>query len=216
MGKIKLSFLRSKAKKREDVINGLADAKNNKEILNNLTVLQNEISVAFNTKVVAIAGVNDDDLAAYFAKAFADAYSMNGSSSLIIDANLYNQKLKGILSSGNGELNVEVKENGKNKNFITVDEHTDAWCLDNEIYPSTVYKSGEIQKMIKDNSDKYDHFVLIVPSLKDHKEISLLADVIESIVLLAQKDVTTKKRIYEAIQYLAMSEMPLAKTVVLK
>ena len=216
MKKLELSFLQSKAKKRELVLAGLANAKEKKELLERMTVLQNEISVAFNTKVVAIAGVNDDDLAAHFAKAFVEAYSMNGSTSLIIDANLYDQKLKALLSNSGDSVRVNAKEEGKEKGFIALDEKTNAYCLDNEIYPSTVYKSGAIQQIIKDNKEKYDHFVLIVPQLKDHKEISLLADVIESIVLVAQKDVTTKKRIFEAIQYLAVAEMPLAKTVVLK
>ena len=209
----------SKSEKKEKLLNGLLNAKSNKEVLNSLTVLQNEISVAFDTKVVAVAGVNDDDLSAYFAKALADAYSTNGSTSLIIDANLYTQKLKDILSnSENKEIGMSIgfDSKGKGRQFIFVDNKTDAWCLDNEIYPSTVYKSGVIQKIIEENRAKYDHFILIVPSLKDHKEISLLKDVIQSVVLVAQKDVTTKERIYNAIQYLAESEMPLAKTVVLK
>ena len=216
---MKFKLYTSKSEKKEALLDGLLHAKNNKEILNKITVLQNEISVGFNTKVVAIAGINDDELSAYFAKAFADAYSMNGSSSLIIDANLYNQQLKNILSSSEHQeigLSIGFDSKGKGRQFIFVDNKTDAWCLDNEVYPSTVYKSGAIQRMIKENTAKYDHFILILPSLKDHKEISLLADVIESIVLVSQKDVTTKERIFDAIQYLADMKMPLAKTVVLK
>ena len=216
---MKFKLYTSKSEKKEALLDGLLHAKNNKEILNKITVLQNEISVGFNTKVVAIAGINDDELSAYFAKAFADAYSMNGSSSLIIDANLYNQQLKNILSSSEHQeigLSIGFDSKGKGRQFIFVDNKTDAWCLDNEVYPSTVYKSGAIQRMIKENTAKYDHFILILPSLKDHKEISLLADIIESIVLVSQKDVTTKERIFDAIQYLAEMKMPLAKTVVLK
>ena len=208
-----MKLFMSKQEKRNNLLNGLLASKDKEEKIKALTTLQNEISVSFPTKVVAIAGIKDDELAAYFAKAFADAYSANGSASLIIDANLYNQKLNSIIG---GDDSVEVKEEGKEKQFLFVDKNTEAWCLDNEIYPSTIYKSGVIQKTINDNKDKYDHFILIVPSIKEHKEISLLKDVIDSIILVSQKNVTLKEHIYYAIQYLRENELPLAKTVVIK
>lgn len=207
-------MFKNQNEKKQVLLNGLLNAKDNKEKVANITKLQNEISVSFPTKVVAIAAIKDDDLSAYFAKAFADAYSANGDTSLIIDANLYNQKLRGII--GNQDLDVEAKEQGKEKQFISIDKNTDAWCLDNEIYPSTVYKSGLIQKTINDNKEKYNHFIVIVPSIKEHKEISLLSDVIDSIVLITRKNVTLKEHIYYAIQYLYENNLPLAKTVVLK
>ena len=208
-----MKLFMSKEKKRNNFLNGLLTSKDKEDKIKALTTLQNEMCVSFPTKVVAIAGIKDDELAAYFAKAFADAYSANGSTSLIIDANLYNQKLKTIIG---GDDSVEAKEEGKEKQFLFVDKNTEAWCLDNEIYPSTVYKSGVIQKTINDNKDKYDHFILIVPSIKEHKEISLLKDVIDSIILISQKNVTLKEHIYYAIQYLRENELPLAKTVVIK
>ena len=207
-------MFKNQNEKKQVLLNGLLNAKDNKEKVANITKLQNEISVSFPTKVVAIAAIKDDDLSACFAKAFADAYSANGDTSLIIDANLYNQKLRGII--GNQDLDVEAKEQGKEKQFISIDKNTDAWCLDNEIYPSTVYKSGLIQKTINDNKEKYNHFIVIVPSIKEHKEISLLGDVIDSIVLITRKNVTLKEHIYYAIQYLYENNLPLAKTVILK
>ena len=87
-----MKLFMSKQEKRNNLLNGLLASKDKEEKIKALTTLQNEISVSFPTKVVAIAGIKDDELAAYFAKAFADAYSANGSASLIIDANLYNQK----------------------------------------------------------------------------------------------------------------------------
>ena len=207
-------MFKNQNEKKQVLLNGLLNAKDNKEKVANITKLQNEISVSFPTKVVAIAAIKDDDLSACFAKAFADAYSANGDTSLIIDANLYNQKLRGII--GNQDLDVEAKEQGKEKQFISIDKNTDAWCLDNEIYPSTVYKSGLIQKTINDYKEKYNHFIVIVPSIKEHKEISLLGDVIDSIVLITRKNVTLKEHIYYAIQYLYENNLPLAKTVILK
>ena len=214
------NLFKNKKEKKAMLLNGLLNVKSDDKLFESMTTLQNEISVSFNTKVVAIASINDDDLSANFAKAFADTFSRNGSSCLIIDANLYDQKLRALLGEVNkssDDAEVEFKGNSdKDRQFITVDDKVDALCLDNEIYPSKIYKSGLIQKTIKENKDKYEHFILIVPSLKNHKEISLLGDVIESIVLVAQKNVTIKEHIFNAIQYLAANELPLAKTVVVK
>ena len=209
----------SKQEVKNRMLANLLDVKDKKDIFDKMTVLQNEISVSFDTKVVAVASVNDDDLAACFAKAFADTYSLNGFSTLIIDANLYNQRLSSILENKSKEgleTSVEFKDGNKNREIISIDKNIDAWCLDNEIYPSIVYKEGTIQSLIKEKMDKYDHFVIIVPPLLHHKEILLLADVVQSIVLVTQKNVTTKKHIFETLQFLGENKLPLSKTVVLK
>ncbi|MBO4668103.1 MAG: hypothetical protein J5666_08295, partial [Bacilli bacterium] len=88
--------------------------------------------------------------------------------------------------------------------------------LSKETYPSEVLKGGIVQRIISENKDNYDHFVVLVPSIKEHKEISLLKDVVTAIVLVAQKNVTKKEHIYNAIQYCAVNKLPLAKTVILK
>ena len=88
--------------------------------------------------------------------------------------------------------------------------------MDKETYPSNVYKSGTIQKIIKDEEKNYEHFIVIVPSVKDHKEVFLLNDVVQAIVMVTQKNVTIKKHIYEAVQFFKETKLPLAKTVVLR
>ena len=44
----------------------------------------------------------------------------------------------------------------------------------------------------------------------------LLKDIIDSIVLLTFKDITRKKDIFDAIQFMNVNKLPLAKTVLLK
>ena len=148
-------------------------------LYDSLTTLQNEVSVYHKTKVTAITSIKDEALAASFAKAYALVYSHNGSSALIIDANLYNPSLLKVLDKKEEEGDVEI--NNKSE-FTYVDEKTNALCLEKEIYPSNVYKSGSIQKSIKENFSKYDHFIVLVPTLKAHKEISLLGDDISTVM----------------------------------
>ncbi|MBO4667506.1 MAG: hypothetical protein J5666_05220 [Bacilli bacterium] len=202
-----MALLRSNNKQK--IINGLLNASLDDETIDRLTSLQNEIGVSFSTKVIAITSINDDALAVAFAKAFASAYSVNNERTLIIDANLYNPSLRKTLKESDGE-----RSGGYKVTFV--DGKPNAVCLSKETYPSEVLKGGIVQKIINENQGNYDHFVVLVPSIKEHKEIVLLKDVLTAIVLVAQKDVTKKEHIFNAIQYCAANNLPLAKTVVLK
>ena len=204
---------------KEKIIDNLLNIKDKKDIFDSMTTLQNEISVSFDTKVIAITAVTDDDLAASFAFSFAYSYSMNGFSALVIDANLYNQRLSNLLENKilvNGSDSIEFKDENKDRKVFSVDKNIDVLCLNNEIYPSIVFKEGTIQEHIRNKIDQYDHFIIIVPPLLHHKELLLLGDIVQSILLVAQKNVTLKKHIFETIQFLRINQMPLAKTVILK
>ena len=205
-----------KTNNEEKIINGLLNVKTNDKMFNDFTVIQNEISVNYPAKVIAVVGVKNDKLATAFAKALADSYARNESSCLLIDANLYNPCLNGLLE--NASSDVEVKDNDTNKSFRLekLDDKTSIVCMDKEIYPSTIYKAGSVQQLIKDNEKSFEHFIVVMPAVKEHKEIVLIKDVVDSIILVTQKDITIKEHIFYAIQYFKENELPLAKTVVLK
>ena len=194
---------------KENMIANFLDVKNHKNIADGLTTLQNEISVGFNTNVVAISSINSDKLAAAFAKGFAETYGLNNEKTLIIDANLYNPCLQDVIGSAN---KVESKE----ETILVIDDKTKAICMNKEVYPADKYKEKAVHKIIEDNKKEYDHFIILVPEIRSHKEVYLLGDIIQSIVLVTQRNVTKKKDIYEAIQFFNVNKLPLAKTVVLK
>ena len=245
--------------------NSLLNVENNRGLLNSFTVLQNEIGVYFDTKVIGVTSIKLDEVAAAFAKGFADAYKKNGAKVLIIDANLYSPLLKDLLDEefkvapreekeiepnyeDEEELEeaaeqaeeakeevveepvqekVEEVEEAKEEEIhpvveivpaqlVALNESVSVICLNQEIYPSEVYKSGLIQKLIKDNEKDFDHIIVLVPSVRQHKEVVLLKDVLTAIILLTQKNLTRKENIYNALQFFAKEELPLAKTVVLK
>lgn len=188
------------------VNSNLLNASNNQEMLNSLTVLQNQIGVSFNTGVIVVTSIRNDELAASFAKALADTYAHNGAKALLLDANLYNPCLKGLLA-------LEDKEALKP---IELSDKVSAILMDKEIYPSDVYKSGDIQKLIEDNKKEFEHIIVLVPSVKEHKELMLLKEVTDAIILVAQKNLTRKESIYNAASFFLENKLPLAKTVVLK
>ena len=193
-------------KKKAGMIQNLLDLKNRPDSIKAFTTFQNEISIAHNTKVVAIAAVDEDDLASAFAFALSATYESNGSSALLVDANLYDPKLKDMLKPNGAE-------NGK---VFALSEKTGAVFMNKEIYPSNIYKEGVIHGFAKEGLNTFEHIIIIVPAVKFHKEVSLLSNIIDSVVLVTRRDVTKKRDIYESLQFLASEKLPVSKTVILK
>ena len=209
-------FFNNDEKKKQEKIDALLNIKDNEELFGSLTALQNEISVGFNTKIIAVVGIKGEELTAAFSKGFGEAYALNGSKSLVIDANLYNPSLAKLLNNGEDEGDVEVVDNNQQYKITTLNDKLSVLSLSKQIYPSELFKSGIVQTAIKVHKDEYEHFIIIVPEIKNHKEIFLLADIIECIVLLTFKNITRKKDIFDAIQFMTANKLPLAKTVLLK
>ena len=193
-------------KKKERTNNNLLNVKEREDLQQRLTTLQNEIGVSFETKVIAVTSINDDELSARFAKGFADAYALNGASTLIIDANLYNPSLSVVLGKG---------EN-KNAEQYELDKSVSCYCFQKEVYPSAYIKEGNVHKIINEKKEQFDHVIILLPSVKKHKEIVLFKDVLNAVVLLTERNKTRKQDIYEASCYFKQEELPLAKVVLLK
>lgn len=195
--------------RQKNIINRLLNAKDNEAMINQMTVLQNEMAVAFDTKVIGITSINDSAMAAAFGKALAVTFRHNGESCLVIDANLYEPRLGEL--SGLSPKRVEGSTYGK----ASLDE-VDAILMEKTVYPGNLYKDGTIHNLIKEGLESHDHVIVLTPSLKQHKEIALLGDVLQAVILTVQKNYTRKENIYYAGHFLAQCNLPLAKTVVLK
>ena len=205
-------------KEKKSKVEVLSNFNKDSELFQKFITLQNEINVTHDTKVIAVTSIENDLLTAAFANALALTYAFNDSKTMIIDANMYNPSLNEVLCDSNSS-DVCVLENNDNKSELAhettkVNENLDALCFDKQVYPGNVFKSKVIQDVIKKEGSKYEHFIILVPSIKEHKEVSLLKDVLKSIVLVVRKDVTKKKDIYEAISFFREAELPLAKTVI--
>ena len=204
-------------KKEDNTLDNLLNGK--ESVLDSITVLQNEINVGYNTKVIAVTSIENDALAAGFAKAMSDGYVRNSSSALIIDANMYNPKLSELLKLENGKEDDLLVEDGSSVGGyqqVSLSKKNAVICVNKQVYPGEAYKNKAIHKLIKDNEGLYEHFIVLVPSIKDHKEIYLLKDIIDCIVLVTRRNYTKKKDIFEAAQFCRDNKLPLAKTVVTK
>lgn len=202
-------------------LDNLLNVRNNKDLFKALTFLQNDITVGFNTKIIAVTSLDNDNLAAAFAKAFSDVYSANNLSCLIIDANLYDPCLNKVLSNNrtDSSMFIEVRDTssisgGARTGFSS--NRTKTISMDRSIYPSDVYKNKGVHQIVNDNINLYDRIIILVPSIKKHKEIALLSDIIGSVLLIAQRGITKKEDIFNAIQFCEENKLPLAKTIVVK
>lgn len=200
-----IDYLRQK--KKDQILHNLLLLGNQSERQAKFTTLQNEISIDFNTKVLGVTSIGEDKIAAGFAKALADTYVANGSSALIIDANLYSPCLGELLGKDAKGDEPSVEKFNDKSGFVS---------LNKEIYPSTVYKAGKVHKLIEEGIKEYEHVIVLVPSIDIHKEVALLADILDSVLLLSIRGITKKKDIFYALQFLYGEKLPVSKTVILK
>ncbi len=203
-------------RKRQAIINNLLNVSNDSKIYKKLLKLQNDLFLETQSKVIAIVSVDDDYLSASFAKAFYDTYSINGNNAYVIDANLYNPCLLSIISKNNNA----GKESSGMPGYLSTSPNNDKLSrfieIKKDIYPGKTFKDGGLQKIIDEHSRSADNLIIIFPSIKEHKEIALLAEKIDYIFLICQQNVTTKNDIYNSIKFLEYNSLPFTKTIILK
>ncbi len=197
-----------KDKQKTKIIQNMLNIQSREKEIGFFTVLQNEISVSFNTNVLAVATINEDDLGAAFGKAMSEVYSHNSSSSLLIDANLYNPCLEGMLRlPSDADSKMAIRAVGERFGVVMLDKTT---------YPSGIYKNGTIHNLVKEGLTKYEHVIILVPFVKDHKEIALLSNIIDSVIVVCRRDFTKKRDIFNALGFFAGENIPVSKVVILK
>ncbi len=202
-------LLFKKSSKKDSMIKNLLTFTNSDQVFESLTALQNEIGVGYSTKVIAVTSINNEDLAAAFARGLSKTFAYNGSSSYLIDANLYNPSLERVYVNEDGSSELTLQSSLiKDKEQVEV--------LKQETYPSEVYKNKAIHHIVDRNKDRYDHFVIIVPPINKHKELALLNDLVDSVILVTERNKTTRGSIYEAAAFCQEAKLPLAKTVIIK
>lgn len=160
-----------------------------------ISSLQSDLCIAYDTKVVLVTSANDDYLAAAFSKAFANAYALNGKKALVIDANFYNPQLSGMLHLSNDSENDSAFNN-----VFNLEENIDVVCSKKEEYPGETIKSDAVGKLINENKDNYDHIIVIAPNLKEHEDALFFTKDAGCVLLTTKRNVTTKSLVYKSIQ----------------
>ena len=138
----------------------------------------------------------------------------------MIDANLYNPSLDGYIQKYNNEDTfslVEKSQSLKGNSIETrIGNKAKTISLDKQVYPGNTYKDKVVHKLVQDNKNLYEHIIILVPSIKQHKDVVLLSDVVNTSLLVVKRNVTRKEDIYNAIQFYSANQLPLAKTIVVK
>lgn len=206
-------------KNNNSIIENLLEVGTNKSLFKGLTFVQNDIAVGFNSKVIAITSLDNDDVAAAFAKSFGDVYNLNGASYLIIDANLYNPCLNKLLETkkdSSSFLELRDGESRGNLRGLFPNSRNKVVSMNKSVYPSEVYKNKSVHQIVNENMPVFDHIIIVVPSIKKHKEIILLNDILGAVLLVTIRNVTKKEDVFNAIQFCHDNKLPLAKAVVVK
>ena len=207
-------------KGKTNLVDSLLNVKENEGMLERITKLQNEINVEFDSKIIAVATISDSKLSAALAKALADTYDINESTSLIIDANLYDPCLMDMINvqedSNSEEIKIKDKSSIEGYKVHQLSKNTKLVSVNKQKYPANFFKNKVIESWIKNEFKDIDHIIIVVPTLQEHKEILLLKDVLKCGLLVTQRGATKKKDIFEAISYFKENDLPLASTVILK
>ncbi len=198
-----------KEKTRYEMIQHLMNIESRNGLVDKLTALIDEIEMDGEVKVLGITSVEDDSLTAAFAKGLMDAYAINGSSTLLIDANVYSPFLEKHMRKQGDILENKMGNTTINGNIGVV-------FMKESERPEEVLKSGEIEVLIKAQKTNYGHILLLLPSLKEHREAASFNAVFDGVVLVVRRDVTERKDIAKAIDFLDESGSKLKKVVVLK
>lgn len=161
--------------------------------------VQDELGSLFNTSVIAFTSIDDGNSVIDFAKQFADVYASNNVKCLVMDANLYKPLL------GLKETDKIIKSTGC----------VDMISYSQRKYPYEFFKDQKFISEIEKYKKEYSHILLVLPNVFEHKEMSILKDVIDCSLLICRKDEDNREVVYNAVSYLKDNDLKLAKVVVL-
>jgi Mrp family chromosome partitioning ATPase len=181
--------------------NNLRD--NSEELLDKITVLQNDINAFFGFETISVVNIGSEEKVIEFAILFAKAFEKNNSKTLIIDCNFYNPHLF-------EKYSVLEKDN-----IITCSEGIDVYSPSAQVYPSEFFRNKALDELIEKNKDKYKHFIIVSPNIKEHKDFLVTSETINCSLLVVEKNVSKKSDVFDAAHYMEDNNLKLATIVVL-
>lgn len=172
----------------------------------NMINLQNNIDIfAGIKKVIAVTSADNNFLSGICIKHLADTYANNKQKTLVVEANFHNPILK--------ELYGDVEESS---NIFKVNEYLEIVFATEEVYSAKKLMSEEFVKKIEESKEKYDRVLILVSPVESTKEILVFKDIIETSILVTQKDETLLKNIHNSISFIKKYDIPFAGVVFIK
>lgn len=210
-------------KKEKKVIDSFCNVENNSKLLESIINIQNNINVFGNSKIIAISSPTDKGLyGALIAKVMAEVYAKELDKTLLIDCDFYNSFLSDIINKKQSFNNIQfinsivLDEYNKEKFIYKVNDKLDIVFSSCEVYPTKIFNSENFKRFLKENSEKYDHIVLNMPSIPYHQDFLLIKELITSIVLVTKRDFTKKCDLFNSINILKNYDINCFCTIYMK
>ena len=206
-------------KKDSELMSIFSNIKDNKKIIDSTIKIQNNINIYANSKVIAIAVAKDDISLGIVARTIAEVYALQNQSTLLIDCNMYNPSLNNVYNKlfiETGLNNMLDDEFNTEKLVNKISNNLDAVFTNKANYPTKIFKSKQYAEFICNAKDKYEHVILVMPSIVEHQDILLNKELITATLLIARKNKVSKKDLFDSIQTLEVNSIPYVGTIYLK
>lgn len=196
-----------------------SNIKDNEKIIDSTIKIQNNINIYANSKVIAVAVAKEDISLNIVARAIAEVYALQNRSTLLIDCNMYNPSINKMYNKEFIEvgLNNILEDNFNAEKLINkFSSNLDVVFTNKANYPTEIFKSKQYIEFICNAKNKYDHVILVMPSIVEHQDILLSKDLITAALLVARKNKVSKKDLFDSIQTLEVNNLPYVGTIYLK
>ena len=193
--------------------------KEDEKIISSTIKIQNSINIYADSKVIAVSVAKDDISVNIIARTLAEMYAFQNQSTLLLDCNMYTPTLNNAFNINNIEigLNNIINEDiniDKLVNHIT--DNLDVVFSCKTVYPTEVFKSKNYIDFISSMKDKYQHIIIIMPSIAEHRDILINKELFTAALLVARKNKVSKKDLYDSIQVLESNNIPYVGTIYVK
>ena len=181
--------------------------------------IQNDINIYANSKIIAIAVAKTDISLDIVASTLAEVYALQNQKTLLIDCDMYAPFLNNLFNKDLVECGLDDLIGDKinmDKLINHISDKLDAVFTEKTNYPTEVFKSKNYYDFICEIKDRYEHVILVMPSIVDHQDILMSKELITATLLVARKSKVSKKDLFDSIQTLKVNDIPYVGTIYLK
>lgn len=206
-------------KKDAKLLAAFNDIKQDERIINSTIEIQNNINIYANSKIIAIAVAKKDISLCVVARTIAEVYAIQNQSTLLIDCDMYNPSLNDVFNKEFIEVGLNDIIDDKinlNKLFYHFSNNLDVVFAKKTNYPTDIFKSKQYNDFINMAKEKYEHILLVMPELTTHQDILMNKNIITATLLIARKNKSSKKDLFDFIEILKENSIPYVGTIYLK
>ncbi len=189
----------------------------NEKINEKILLIQNEINIYGQSKIISITSCENSYGACYFSCLLGQKYSLKSEKTIILDCNLYHPILSQFFDyEENCVLNNIMEENiDFSKMIKTENDSLSVVFSKKNDFPTEIFKSSNFCQFIDYLKNIYDHIIIITPSLVEHKDLILFKNYLSASFLVSVKELTLRKNVFEAVKFLENNHFPFIGTILI-